>query len=258
LVDGTLLATSWRDFTDGDLSAAINKTESGGTTPYSYAWTGTRAFGQVHPSYTCVDWTSATGGNGAWPASLTSGTQWAEPAGYVACNSTLPIICTEQPPPPARRVFVTSTFYNGNLGGISGADAKCQTRANAAGLSGTWMAWIGTSASNGAPKSRLAQWNTPFRRLDGTLLANNWNDLVDGSLFAPINVTEFNQVASGQMAWTGSTANGSSWGSSGTDWTSSLTGLLGTYGANINSNSTWTELGTDLCLNAKSLYCIEQ
>ena len=33
--------------------------------------------------------------------------------------------------PPANIAFVTSTVHSGNLGGLTGADAICQTRANA-------------------------------------------------------------------------------------------------------------------------------
>jgi len=36
------------------------------------------------------------------------------------------------------RVFVTSETYDGNLGGIAGADSKCQALADAAGLDGIW------------------------------------------------------------------------------------------------------------------------
>src|SRR4051794_9680603 len=47
---------------------------------------------------------------------------------------------TPPPPPPACgtgapcRVFVTSSLHMGNLGGLMGADAICQTRAQEAGL----------------------------------------------------------------------------------------------------------------------------
>jgi len=36
-----------------------------------------------------------------------------------------------------KRIFVTSTTYDGNLGGLAGADAKCAARGAAAGLSGS-------------------------------------------------------------------------------------------------------------------------
>ena len=45
--------------------------------------------------------------------------------------------------PPSKTVFVTSTKHNGNFGGLSGADGFCQGLANAAGLGGAYMAWLG-------------------------------------------------------------------------------------------------------------------
>ncbi|MFO0674362.1 MAG: DUF1554 domain-containing protein [Polyangiaceae bacterium] len=42
------------------------------------------------------------------------------------------------------RIFLTSTVYDGNLGGLAGADAKCQARADAASLGGTWKAILST------------------------------------------------------------------------------------------------------------------
>jgi hypothetical protein len=44
-----------------------------------------------------------------------------------------------------KRVFITSTIYKGNLGGLSEGDAKCQARADAVGLGGTWKAILSTS-----------------------------------------------------------------------------------------------------------------
>jgi hypothetical protein len=56
--------------------------------------------------------------------------------------------------PNANFVFVTSRAYTGNLGGLAGADAICQTHAAEAGLPGTYVAWLATSTVT-AP-SRLA------------------------------------------------------------------------------------------------------
>jgi len=41
-----------------------------------------------------------------------------------------------------KKIFVTSVGYNGNLGGEAGADEKCQARASAAKLDGTYKAWL--------------------------------------------------------------------------------------------------------------------
>lgn len=43
-----------------------------------------------------------------------------------------------------RRIFLTSTVYGGDLGGLAGADAICQARADAANLGGTWRAILST------------------------------------------------------------------------------------------------------------------
>src|ERR1051326_3970478 len=51
------------------------------------------------------------------------------------------------------RVFVSSTTYDGNLGGFDGAAAKCQAVATAAGLGGTWAAWISASGHSGKTQS---------------------------------------------------------------------------------------------------------
>jgi hypothetical protein len=51
---------------------------------------------------------------------------------------------------PYRRVFVTSTAYNGDLGFVAGADAKCQARAAAAGLANSdqFVAWISDATTD--------------------------------------------------------------------------------------------------------------
>lgn len=76
----------------------------------------------------------------------------------------------------AKRVFVTSTSQSGQLGGLSGADALCQTRANAGGLGSTWKAWLSTSSVNA--KDRVV--DATYVRLDGVVVASNKADLTDG------------------------------------------------------------------------------
>jgi hypothetical protein len=90
---------------------------------------------------------------------------------------------------PARRVFVSSAVYDGNLGGHAGADAKCQSLANAAHLGGTWMAWVSDASSS--PAQRFAKASVGYRLLDGTLIAASWTALTGGaSLMAPIDITD--------------------------------------------------------------------
>jgi len=89
---------------------------------------------------------------------------------------------------PNRLIFATSVMFNGDLGGLLGADAECQALAVAAGLPGSYMAWLSTDTES--PSTRMTQSTTPYVRPDGVQVAPDWAGLVDGSLDAPIDVTE--------------------------------------------------------------------
>lgn len=71
----------------------------------------------------------------------------------------------------AKRIFLTSTTYNGSLGGVAGADAKCQARATAQSLGGTWKAIISDTTSNA--KDRLNINFTTATNLSGEIIASN-------------------------------------------------------------------------------------
>lgn len=104
---------------------------------------------------------------------------------------TIQLVAPTPSPVPStsyQRIFVTSTRYNGNLGGLSGADVKCQDRANAANLGGTWKAWLSDSTTSAS--SRLVHSSNPYKLLDGRVVANNWADLTGGTIQNPIEITE--------------------------------------------------------------------
>ena len=90
------------------------------------------------------------------------------------------------------RVFVTSELFRGDLrepstDGLRGADHKCQRLADSARLGGSYKAWLSTvEVSAGA---RLTH-RGPYVRVDGTRVADDWADLTDGALDAPIGVDE--------------------------------------------------------------------
>src|SRR5215468_487958 len=50
-------------------------------------------------------------------------------------------------------VFVTSTVHDCAFGGLTAADAFCQARAQAAGLPGSYKAWL--ADANGSPATRM-------------------------------------------------------------------------------------------------------
>jgi hypothetical protein len=169
-------------------------------------------------------------------------------------------------PPPADEtvtVFVTQTAYQGDLGGLAGADAICQQRAEAAGLPGTdWTAWLSddtTNARNRIPRGE-------YRRVDGTLVASNRADLFDGELAAPINLNEYGQTQA-SFAWTATNLDGTGTGNTCNNWTdaSSEQGgcpdpgdpKCGSVGSTSATNAEWTKLNAApfQCSAQYNLYC---
>ncbi len=88
-----------------------------------------------------------------------------------------------------KTVFVTSAQFNGNLGGLEGADAKCQAEADGPASivpSGTYLAWL--SDGTDSPDTRFTKSAHPYILLDGTKIAENYTDLTDGSILNAINI----------------------------------------------------------------------
>jgi cysteine-rich repeat protein len=166
-----------------------------------------------------------------------------------------------------KRVFVSSQTYNGNLGGLTGADAKCQQLATAASLAGTYKAWL--SDLTGSPSTRFTM-SAAYYTVTGVKVADTWADLTDGTLDAAINVTESGVAApltpsacsAPTIVWTNTLSTGAAWSPIGscTNWTSTSGQLTaGNAGA---TNATWTVFcsggGSAGCSNFFALYCFEQ
>jgi hypothetical protein len=168
----------------------------------------------------------------------------------------------------SKTVFVTSTLYNGDLGGLAGADAKCQARAEAAGVAGNYKAWL--SDATGSPATRFAPSAVPYTLVDGTVIANNWADLIDGNLVAKISKTELggavpvgNTVCGGggfPTVWSNTTASGAlrSAGGSCANWTSlgAQGAAWGNAGLSTSGWSDWCSGGE--CSSKSPIYCFQQ
>lgn len=188
----------------------------------------------------------------------------------VATSSPSPSPAASVSPSPSsspatfKKVFVTSVAYDGNLGGLAGADSKCQIRATAANLTGTWKAWL--SDSNTSAGSRLVHATVPYKLVDETLVANNWDDLVSGNLRHAINKTEINgdppnttSNSGAVTVWTYTQANGAMMVASKScdNWTSNL--IKGHAGNVSSTSSSWTDYTSGgICSGTSVLYCFEQ
>jgi hypothetical protein len=169
-------------------------------------------------------------------------------------------------------VFLTSGSYHGDFGGLEEADAICQDLADSEGLAGTYKAWLSDSQTTAA--DRLTHGIVPYVRVDGALVAENWDDLIDGSgLSHAISVSEggydwYNVCANCFLVpggcgavWTATAPNGSLNGGTCSDWTNEdAMGSEGIYC--LETDSSWTQWPTAStsvdCRHARSLYCFQQ
>lgn len=181
-------------------------------------------------------------------------------------SSSIKIYTYERNPPSPtpqllnKRLFVTSTKYSGNLGGLSGGDNICQSKANKAKLGGAWKAWLSDSSTSAS--SRLNHSDVAYLRLDNKIVANNWADLTDGELQNGINIDESGKVIVTNMytgAWTGTNSLGNIQTPNCVDWTSRSTRLQGVRGG-VGATYFWSAgaYPTQECSNGFYLYCIEQ
>jgi hypothetical protein len=163
------------------------------------------------------------------------------------------------------RVFVTSTLYAPNFGGVSGADASCLARATAGGLGGKWRAWLSDSST--AASVHIESSPGGYYLLNGTVVASNLNALLSGSLAHAIDVTEldaappdgFTEVWTGIDVTGGMTSSGFCGDNFGDDWASASsnasTPLVGHLDA---TDATWSAAYLQLCNRTNvRLYCVE-
>jgi hypothetical protein len=155
-------------------------------------------------------------------------------------------------------IFATSIKYNGNLGGTSGADATCQSRAVAAGLSGTWKAILSTSSLDA--KDHICVGGSVKNR-NSTQIASGALELWGGSISAATGYDEFGNTIPGggeRWVWTGTYADGTNSAMNCNNWTSALSGTPGTPGVTDQTNSGWVDAGIGAgCSALFRLYCID-
>ena len=160
-------------------------------------------------------------------------------------------------------VFVTSQRYPGTFGGLMEADAHCAELATAAGLPGTYMAWL--SEDNDCPATRFIHSQIPYVLPDGTQIAGDWSDLIDGTLTHPIDQLETGQVLPAAQpctpesaTWTNTRTNATPVSPNGdcVGWTFPLNDSRA--GDPHSQASGWTNNCSILCQTALRFYCFEQ
>ncbi|MFH1399309.1 MAG: dockerin type I domain-containing protein [Candidatus Woesearchaeota archaeon] len=181
----------------------------------------------------------------------------------VMLDATKNLVCSEKPKEPLL-VFVSSQVYNGNLGGLSGADAKCNALAKQAGLTGSFKAWFSDQSVD--VKDRFTVKDKPYVLKNGKPVANDFADILSCSpscLLNKINITEKGLAAPTTISsvWTGTASTGAKIGADGNSncksWTQSSNSYTGQVGSYAAINGEWTSKTKYQCNLQFSLYCFE-
>jgi hypothetical protein len=162
---------------------------------------------------------------------------------------------------PAKIVFMTRAVYNGDLGGLAGADAKCLSQAKDARLEGSFKAWL--AEGDKSPNHSFNKHKLPYVMVGDPplVVARNFDALVSGLSDLPITRDQFGHELEDVAYWDNTPLEDYAWpGEWDCDkWTSANNTHKGYYRTNDlpwlgdDNEPEWTE-----CYRALHLVCVEQ
>ncbi len=183
-------------------------------------------------------------------------------SGVWACAADLEVVVP-------KTVFVTSGIWRGDLktagmgiDGLSGADNLCQAAANRSALvpAGIYIAWLSDSATDAG--DRLPENLDGYFLTNGTKVADNRDDLLDGTLDHAIDLDEYAMFLDQRFVWTGTFSDGTASATTNRcfDWESKDTNSAnnGDYGRTDYDDDFWSRVHARGCENQLSLYCFQK
>lgn len=286
--DGFPFGEAIDELMSGAVYAPVRYDEFGSKLPdYSNYYTATSTNGSLHQnSHTkCDNWTNSDpvdseDANAHWVwgsnINMTSNT-WTLFNNLRCADNSIRLFCMQTGEGSAlpelqfegKKVFVTSARGTAKLEtwpeangkkGLEAGDEICRTSAEAAGLSGTFVAWLSDSSNSAI--DRLTG-NGPWVRLDGVKVADDKDDLTDGELFSSIALTEKGEYRAISSIWTGTNNDGTSVDDTNrtcSDWTYETQSdtIKGAHGMATESKYSWSNYYDMNCSYTNAyLYCFE-
>ncbi|MGI9554248.1 MAG: pentapeptide repeat-containing protein [Thermodesulfobacteriota bacterium] len=187
----------------------------------------------------------------------------------------------------AKFAFISSLNLSGDLlqqannfencsaveSGQDAADCICSELAKEAGFSSNYLAWIGGGGSS--PSTKFNQASIPYMRTDTLIIADDYDDLIDGQIENPIIYSEKRKEVKPKFnsntvrSWTAVDSKGdTNSGANCNNWTSDSPTNIGFTGNALTTSSNWTEIVnvegaiTNRCnddsFDSLRIYCFQQ
>lgn len=233
-------------------------------------WTGANHNG-TGTGFNCGEWTSDAG-TGTAGASWSTSKEWSNQNDAASCGTARRLLCMQSdipiiPPGNCTRFFTRSATTTGDLGGIAGGDATCNSFAA---LESTipslrqpaiWQAWLTADDPATAPINRF-HFKSPGRYCGPCyeVFSPDFASLGDtGKPLATKRGEHGFELANG-AAWTYTNNNGAKstgFGGSCGNWTLSTAPFLGRFGV-IQVSNDWSENNYISCDGLRHIYCFAQ
>ena len=260
--------------TDSKLKTPIDYFEDGSKrTGTRHVWTGAKEKNDkfMAANEDCYkDWSSiGDDKEGMGGKSSETGRAWIS-NGLSDCDKKRRLYCAEQEYKPKCRIFVSSERYTGDLGGLDGANAKCQSLASDAGLTSSEnFKAVLFSKSKGVPDLKDCSGGYYVVDKNGDLgkkVAENTKELLNPGRELHNNIEYFEtgkEYESGTSSvWTGADKEDDEYEKDKRDcsgWTSSSSSNKGRRGKLNDDDEDWLWLdsGTSGCNKKHRIYCAE-
>jgi hypothetical protein len=163
-----------------------------------------------------------------------------------------------------KTVFITGKSFISNLGGLAGADEKCQAEADTSTSivpSGSYMAWL--SDGTDSPDTRFTKSPHPYVLSDGTKIAEDFTDLTDGSIQHFVNIGSTGKPVGQKLFWSSTKPDGTSAQKfvtcEGWTWTKTSTTISHSMvGITTRKTTLWSMYSREQCGRSYRLVCFQQ
>lgn len=155
-------------------------------------------------------------------------------------------------------VFFDRGPYQGNLGGLAGADADCNAVAQKHDLTGHYVAYL--SSSTQLARDRFRAGAHGWLLVDGEPVVDTLDDLVGHKMRVPIyrDADGTSAVDTNNGAWTGTLGDGTIAPDTCLDWTVATASDNGKQGNPSWGGRNWSDFGQPQCkAQNRGLYCFE-